>query len=192
MKRMLALFLAVLLLTGCTAKTAKREPDKEREPETIAVPDAKVGSSPEAPEPAEPILQEQPRFPSQIKPRKRLSVIPLLPISTPPRQLLRSKHPNQPNSLFRKLLLPRTLNQFQKQRHRNHPAYTLEVLTRINTTIRVAASRRKSSQRMKSGLIVQKMLKAPGIPLVEAAALNNIIAQCLHPKIEKRKIRWTL
>ena len=55
---MLALFLAVLLLTGCTAKTAKREPDKEREPETIAVPDAKVGSSPEAPEPAEPILQE--------------------------------------------------------------------------------------------------------------------------------------
>ena len=63
MKRMLALFLAVLLLTGCTAKTAKREPDKEREPETIAVPDAKVGSSPEAPEPAEPILQEQPEVP---------------------------------------------------------------------------------------------------------------------------------
>ena len=60
---MLALFLAVLLLTGCTAKTAKREPDKEREPETIAVPDAKVGSSPEAPEPAEPILQEQPEVP---------------------------------------------------------------------------------------------------------------------------------
>lgn len=63
MKRMLALFLAVLLLTGCTAKTAKREPDKEREPETIAVTDAKVGSSPEAPEPAEPILQEQPEVP---------------------------------------------------------------------------------------------------------------------------------
>ena len=60
---MLALFLAVLLLTGCTAKTAKREPDKEREPEKIAVPDAKVGSSPEAPEPAEPILQEQPEVP---------------------------------------------------------------------------------------------------------------------------------
>ena len=56
MKRMLALFLAVLLLTGCTAKTAKREPDKERETETIAVTDAKFGSSPEAPEPAEPIL----------------------------------------------------------------------------------------------------------------------------------------
>lgn len=63
MKRMLALFLAVLLLTGCTAKTAKREPDKEREPETIAVPDAKVGSSPEAPEPAEPIVQEKPEVP---------------------------------------------------------------------------------------------------------------------------------
>ena len=54
MKRMLALFLAVLLLTGCTAKTAKREPDKERETETIAVTDAKVGSSPEVPEPEEP------------------------------------------------------------------------------------------------------------------------------------------
>lgn len=67
MKRMLALFLAVLLLTGCTAKTAKREPDKEREPETIAVPDAKVGSSPEAPEPAEPILQEQPEVPISDK-----------------------------------------------------------------------------------------------------------------------------
>lgn len=67
MKRMLALFLAVLLLTGCTAKTAKREPDKEREPEKIAVPDAKVGSSPEAPEPAEPIVQEQPEVPISDK-----------------------------------------------------------------------------------------------------------------------------
>ena len=67
MKRMLALFLAVLLLTGCTAKIAKREPDKEREPETIAVPDAKVGSSPEAPEPAESILQEQPEVPISDK-----------------------------------------------------------------------------------------------------------------------------
>ena len=67
MKRMLALFLAVLLLTGCTAKTAKREPDKERDPEPIAVPDAKVGSSPEAPEPAEPILQEQPEVPISDK-----------------------------------------------------------------------------------------------------------------------------
>ena len=63
MKRMLALFLAVLLLTGCTAKTAKREPDKERETETIAVTDAKVGSSPEVPEPEEPIVQEQPEVP---------------------------------------------------------------------------------------------------------------------------------
>ena len=153
MKRMLALFLAVLLLTGCTAKTAKREPDKEREPETIAVPDAKVGSSPEVPEPAEPILRNSPRFPSQIKPRKRLSVIPLLPISTTLCQLLRSKHPNQPSSLFRKLLLPRTLSQLQKQRHKNHPVYTLEVLTQINTIIRVAALQRKSSQRTKSGSI---------------------------------------
>lgn len=67
MKRMLALFLAVLLLTGYTAKIAKREPDKEREPETIAVPDAKVGSSPEAPEPAESILQEQPEVPISDK-----------------------------------------------------------------------------------------------------------------------------
>ena len=67
MKRMLALFLAVLLLTGCTAKTAKREPDKEREQETIAVPDAKVGSSPEAPEPAESILQDQPEVPISDK-----------------------------------------------------------------------------------------------------------------------------
>ena len=60
---MLALFLAVLLLTGCTAKTAKREPDKERETETISVTDAKVGSSPEVPEPEEPIVQEQPEVP---------------------------------------------------------------------------------------------------------------------------------
>ena len=67
MKRMLALFLAVLLLTGCTAKTAQREPDKEREQETIAVPDAKVGSSPEAPEPAESILQDQPEVPISDK-----------------------------------------------------------------------------------------------------------------------------
>lgn len=63
MKRMLALFLAVLLLTGCTAKTTKREPDKERGTETIAVTDAKVGSSPEVPEPEEPIVQEQPEVP---------------------------------------------------------------------------------------------------------------------------------
>lgn len=67
MKRMLALFLAVLLLTGCTAKTAKREPDKERETETIAVTDAKVGSSPEVPEPEEPIVQEQPEVPISDK-----------------------------------------------------------------------------------------------------------------------------
>lgn len=67
MKRMLALFLAALLLTGCTAKTAKREPDKEMETETIAVTDAKVGSSPEAPEPEEPIVQEQPDGPISDK-----------------------------------------------------------------------------------------------------------------------------
>lgn len=67
MKRMLALFLAVLLLTGCTAKIAKREPDKERETETIAVSDAKVDSSPEVPEPAEPIVQEQPEVPISDK-----------------------------------------------------------------------------------------------------------------------------
>ena len=63
MKRMLALFLTALLLTGCTAKTTKREPDKERETETIAVTDAKVGSSSEVPEPEEPIVQEQPEVP---------------------------------------------------------------------------------------------------------------------------------
>lgn len=63
MKRMLALFLAALLLTGCTAKTTKREPDKERGSETIAVPDAKVDSSPEVPEPEEPIVQEKPEVP---------------------------------------------------------------------------------------------------------------------------------
>ena len=60
MKRILAFVLAALLLTGCAAKTTKREPDKERETETIAVTDAKVGSSPEVPEPEEPIVQEQP------------------------------------------------------------------------------------------------------------------------------------
>nr|DAV67490.1 MAG TPA: hypothetical protein [Caudoviricetes sp.] len=98
-------------------------------------------------------FRNSPRFPSQIKPRKRLSVIPLLPISNPLRQTLRLKHPNQPNILFRKLLLPRTLSQLQKQRHRNHPVYTSEVLTRINTIIRVAALQRKSSQRTKSGSI---------------------------------------
>lgn len=67
MKRILAFVLTVLLLTGCAAKTTKREPDKERETETIAVTDAKVGSSPEAPEPAEPILQEQPEVPISDK-----------------------------------------------------------------------------------------------------------------------------
>nr|DAV67491.1 MAG TPA: hypothetical protein [Caudoviricetes sp.] len=36
------------------------------------------------------------------------------------------------------------------------------------------------------------MRRILGIRLVEAATLNNIIAQYLHPKIEKRKIRWTL
>lgn len=67
MKRMLALFLAALLLTGCAAKPTKREPDKERDPETIAVPDAKVDSSPEVPEPAEPIVQGQPAVPISDK-----------------------------------------------------------------------------------------------------------------------------
>ena len=63
MKRILAFVLAALLLTGCAAKTTKREPDKERETETIAVTDAKVGSSPEVPEPEEPIVQEPPEVP---------------------------------------------------------------------------------------------------------------------------------
>ena len=63
MKRILAFVLAALLLTGCAAKTTKREPDKERETETIAVTDAKVGSSPEVPEPEEPFVQEQPEVP---------------------------------------------------------------------------------------------------------------------------------
>ena len=63
MKRILAFVLAALLLTGCAAKTTKREPDKERDTETIAVTDAKVGSSPEVPEPEEPIVQEQPEVP---------------------------------------------------------------------------------------------------------------------------------
>lgn len=63
MKRILAFVLAALLLTGCAAKTTKREPDKERETETIAVTDAKVGSSPEVPEPEELIVQEQPEVP---------------------------------------------------------------------------------------------------------------------------------
>lgn len=63
MKRILAFVLTALLLTGCAAKTTKREPDKERETETIAVTDAKVGSSPEVPEPEEPIVQEQPEVP---------------------------------------------------------------------------------------------------------------------------------
>ena len=63
MKRILAFVLAAPLLTGCAAKTTKREPDKERETETIAVTDAKVGSSPEVPEPEEPIVQEQPEVP---------------------------------------------------------------------------------------------------------------------------------
>lgn len=70
MKRMLALFLAALLLTGCTAKTTKREPDKERGQETITVPDAKVDSSPEVPEPAEPIVQEPPEVPISGKPEQ--------------------------------------------------------------------------------------------------------------------------
>lgn len=67
MKRILALFLAVLLLTGCTAKTTEREPDKERGQETITVPDTKVDSSPEVSKPTEPIVQEEPEVPISDK-----------------------------------------------------------------------------------------------------------------------------
>ena len=63
MKRILVLFLALLLMTGCTAKPTRDESEKAAVQETIAVSGSKVGSSPEAPEPAEPILQEQPEVP---------------------------------------------------------------------------------------------------------------------------------
>jgi hypothetical protein len=67
MKRILPLFLAVLLMTGCTAKPTKGEPEKASDQETVTVPDAKVDYSPDAPELAEPILQEQPEVPISDK-----------------------------------------------------------------------------------------------------------------------------
>lgn len=63
MKRILVLFLAVLLMTGCTAKPTKDEPEKAAVQETIAVSGSKDAASPEAPEPEEPIVQEKPEVP---------------------------------------------------------------------------------------------------------------------------------
>ena len=63
MKRILVLFLAVLLMTGCTAKPTKDESEKAAVQETIAVSGSKDASSPEAPEPEEPIVQEKPEVP---------------------------------------------------------------------------------------------------------------------------------
>lgn len=63
MKRILVLFLAVLLMTGCTAKPTKDESEKAAVQETIAVSGSKDASSPEVPEPEEPIVQEKPEVP---------------------------------------------------------------------------------------------------------------------------------
>lgn len=63
MKRILVLFLALLLMTGCTAKPTKDESEKAAVQETIAVSGSKDASSPEAPEPEEPIVQEKPEVP---------------------------------------------------------------------------------------------------------------------------------
>ena len=63
MKRILVLFLAVLLMTGCTAKPTKGESEKAAVQETIAVSGSKDAASPEAPEPEEPIVQEKPEVP---------------------------------------------------------------------------------------------------------------------------------
>lgn len=63
MKRILVLFLALLLMTGCTAKPTKDESEKAAVQETIAVSGSKDAASPEAPEPEEPIVQEQPEVP---------------------------------------------------------------------------------------------------------------------------------
>ena len=63
MKRILLLFLAVLLMTGCTAKPTKDESEKAAVQETIAVSGSKDAASPEAPEPEEPIVQEKPEVP---------------------------------------------------------------------------------------------------------------------------------
>ena len=58
MKRILLLFLAVLLMTGCTAKPTKDESEKAAVQETIAVSGSKDAASPE-----EPIVQEKPEVP---------------------------------------------------------------------------------------------------------------------------------
>lgn len=63
MKRILVLFLAVLLMTGCTAKPTKDESEKAAVQETIAVSGSKDAASSEAPEPEEPIVQEKPEVP---------------------------------------------------------------------------------------------------------------------------------
>lgn len=63
MKRILVLFLAVLLMTGCTAKPTKDESEKAAVQETIAVSGSKDAASPEAPESEEPIVQEKPEVP---------------------------------------------------------------------------------------------------------------------------------
>ena len=67
MKRILVLFLALLLMTGCTAKPTKDESEKAAVQETIAVSGSKDAASPEAPEPEEPIVQEQPEVPISDK-----------------------------------------------------------------------------------------------------------------------------
>lgn len=67
MKRILVLFLALLLMTGCTAKPTKNEPEKATVQETIAVSGSEDAASFEVPEPAEPIVQEQPEVPISDK-----------------------------------------------------------------------------------------------------------------------------
>lgn len=67
MKRILVLFLAVLLMTGCTAKPTKDESEKAAVQETIAVSGSKDAASPEAPESKEPIVQEKPEVPISDK-----------------------------------------------------------------------------------------------------------------------------
>lgn len=67
MKRILVLFLALLLMTGCTAKPTRDESEKAAVQETIAVSGSKDAASPEAPEPAEPIVQDQPEVPISDK-----------------------------------------------------------------------------------------------------------------------------
>lgn len=67
MKRILVLFLALLLMTGCTAKPTKDESEKAAVQETIAVSGSKDAASPEAPESEEPIVQEKPEVPISDK-----------------------------------------------------------------------------------------------------------------------------